>query len=71
MFSNLGVDMPAITIPAARVQQGTLQLFATSIKVRDLVTTGFYSVETLDPEDPNDTGYQRLLNSARAKKLAD
>lgn len=71
MFSSLGVDMPAITIAAARVQQGTLQLFATSIKVRDLVTTGFYSVETLDPEDPNDTGYQRLLNSARAKKLAD
>lgn len=71
MFSSLGVDMPAITIAAARVQQGTLQLFATSIKVRDLVTTGFYSVETLDPEDPNDTGYQRLLNSARAKKLPD
>jgi DGQHR domain-containing protein len=41
------------------------------MKVRDLVTAGFYSVETLDPEDPNDTGYQRLLNSARAKKLAD
>lgn len=63
--------MPAITIPAAKVQQGTLQLYATSIKVRDLVAPGFYSVETLDPEDPNDTGYQRLLNSTRAKKLAD
>lgn len=71
VFPNPGVTMPAITIPAAKVQQGSLQLFATSIKVRDLVATGFYSVETLDPEDPNDTGYQRLLNSARAKKLAD
>jgi len=63
--------MPQITIPAARVQQGSLTLFATSIKVRDIVAPGFYSVETLDPEDANDTGYQRLLNSARAKKLAD
>ena len=70
-FPNPGVTMPAITIPAAKVQQGSLQLFATSIKVRDLVATGFYSVETLDPEDPHDTGYQRLLNTARAKKLAD
>jgi hypothetical protein len=29
----------------------------------------FYSVETLDPS--NDKGFQRLLNTARAKKLAD
>lgn len=31
---------------------------------------GFYSVDTLDPEDGG-KGYQRLLNSARARRLAD
>jgi DGQHR domain-containing protein len=59
------------TIPAARVRQGALVLYTTSMKVRQLVSDGFYSVETLDPEDTNDKGYQRLLNTARAKKLAD
>lgn len=41
------------------------------MRVRDLVSEGFYSVETLDPINPNDKGYQRLLNTSRAKKLAD
>jgi hypothetical protein len=41
------------------------------LKVRDLASSGFYNVETLDPADTNDRGYQRLLNVARAKKLAD
>lgn len=63
--------MPTLTIPAACVRQGGLLLYSTSIKVRDLVSPNFYSVETLDPEDQNDKGYQRLLNTARAKKLAD
>jgi DGQHR domain-containing protein len=63
--------MAPITIPAARVKQGELALYATSLKVRILVAKGFYSVETLDPDNANATGYQRLLNSARAKKLAD
>jgi DGQHR domain-containing protein len=39
--------------------------------VKDLLSKGFYSVERLDPEDEDDGGYQRLLNKARAKKLAD
>jgi DGQHR domain-containing protein len=60
-----------LKLPAARIQQGALTLFATSIKVKDLLADGFYSVETLDPEDPNDRGYQRVLNKGRAKKLAD
>ena len=60
-----------IVIAASRVRQGALTLYTTSIKVRDLVSEGFYSVETLDPENLNDKGYQRLLNKARAKKLAD
>jgi len=58
-------------IPATRVRQGSLTLYATSLRVADLVIPGFYSVETLDPDNANDSGYQRLLNKARAKRLAD
>jgi DGQHR domain-containing protein len=63
--------MSVITIPSTRVRQGNLTIYATAMKVRDLVMPGFYSVETLDPEDPTDQGYQRLLNRTRAKKVAD
>ena len=62
--------MTTITVPAARVQQGSLSLFATAISVRDLMMPGFYTVETLDPDD-GDKGFQRLLNAGRARKLAD
>src|SRR5437016_6086614 len=63
--------MAIIKIPAARVKQGELLLYTTSLKVKDLVSEKerFYSVETLDPVA--DKGFQRLLNTARAKKLAD
>jgi len=57
--------------PASLVKQGGLILYATSLKVSDLLIPNFYSVETLDPDDQSDKGYQRLLNKARAKKLAD
>lgn len=60
-----------ITAPAAQVTQGDLKLFTTSLKVRTLMQPGFYSVEKLDPENPNEPGYQRVLNKARAKKLAN
>ncbi|HEX8575756.1 MAG TPA: DGQHR domain-containing protein [Flavobacterium sp.] len=60
-----------IVRPAALVKQGQLTLYSTSLKVSDLLIPNFYSVETLDPEDDNDKGYQRLLNKARAKRLAD
>jgi hypothetical protein len=60
-----------ITRAAALVKQGGLTLYATSLKVSDLLINNFYSVEQLDPEDPRDKGYQRLLNKSRAKKLAD
>ncbi len=63
--------MATITIPAARLQQGELVLYSTAIKVKELVAEGFYNVETLDPANANTQGYQRLLNKARAKKLAD
>ena len=62
---------PVITRPAALVKQGNLQLYATSFPVRDLVSEGFYDIERLDPDNPEDKGYQRLLNKSRAKKLAD
>lgn len=60
-----------IIIPASRVRQGTLVLYTTSMMVKDLLIDNFYNVETLDPDDTNDTGYQRVLNKARAKRLAD
>jgi hypothetical protein len=64
-------SMTKIHIPAARIRQGGLVLYATTLKVSDLVSENFYNVETLDPADPDDKGYQRLLNIARAKRLAD
>lgn len=63
--------MTKINIKAARVKQGTLKLYTTSMRVKDLVQPGFYSVEKLDPTDKNDKGYQRLLNETRARRLAD
>lgn len=63
--------MKEITLPVARVQQGDLTLFSTAIKVKTLIQDGFYSVETLDPSSSSDSGYQRLLNKGRARKLAD
>lgn len=60
-----------ITRPAAKVTQGGLTLYTTSLRVRDLLVEGFYDIERLDPENLNDRGYQRLLNKARAKRLAD
>ncbi|WP_374558544.1 DGQHR domain-containing protein [Thermomonas sp.] len=66
-----GDRMKKIEVAASRAKQGNLELYVTAIAVRDLIAPGFYSVETLDPDDANDKGYQRLLNKARAKKLAD
>lgn len=60
-----------ITRPAALVKQGSLKLYTTSLRVRDLLMDNFYDIERLDPENPDDRGYQRLLNKARAKKFAE
>ena len=60
----------SITLPVAKSVQGDLVLYSTSIEVKYLVQPDFYSVEKLDPENKTETGYQRLLNTARAKKLA-
>ncbi|MFZ0335199.1 MAG: DNA sulfur modification protein DndB [Candidatus Acidiferrales bacterium] len=63
--------MAELELAAARIRQGKLTLYSTSLKVKDLLAKDFFSVETLDPEDNDDSGFQRLLNKARAKKLAD
>lgn len=63
--------MALLELPVAKVEQGDLTLFATAIKVKILIGENFYSVETLDPSDSSDNGFQRLLNHARARKLAD
>ena len=57
--------------PASLVKQGDLTLYATSLRVSDLLIPNFYSIERLDPENACEKGYQRLLNKSRAKKLAD
>ena len=64
--------MDKIIRPASQVKQGDLILYATSLKVSDLLLQEpeFYSIERLDPNNPQ-AGYQRLLNENRAKKLAD
>ena len=63
--------MAILELPVAKVQQGDLTLYSTAIKVKILTQNQFYSVETLDPKDQGDSGYQRLLNQARARKLSD
>ena len=62
--------MGTITRPAALVRQGSLRLYATSLRVSDLKRDNFYTISKLDPEDGG-PGYQRLLNEGRAKRLAD
>lgn len=62
--------METITRPAALVRQGSLKLYATSLKVRDLKRANFYTISKLDPDDEG-SGYQRLLNEGRAKRLAE
>jgi len=59
-----------ITRPAALVRQGSLKLYATSIKVAHLNLPNFYTINKLDPEEAG-PGYQRILNQGRAKRLAD
>src|ERR1035437_5100398 len=70
LFSNYNMTKK-ISRPASLVKQGGLILYATSLKVSDLLIPNFYSIERLDPENANEKGYQRLLNKGRAKKLAD
>lgn len=62
--------MENITRPAALVRQGSLKLYATSLKVSDLNRKDFYTINKLDPGGSG-PGYQRLLNEGRAKRLSE
>jgi len=62
--------LATITRPAALVRQGVLRLYATSLQVRDLMRPNFYTINKLDSADEA-SGYQRLLNEGRAKRLAE
>ena len=54
---------------AARVQQGDLKFYTASVRVKDALSDRFYNVDHLDPE--TDKGFQRILEKARTKKIAD
>ncbi|MCL2521313.1 MAG: DGQHR domain-containing protein [Erysipelotrichales bacterium] len=59
-----------LELKACKVNQGNLMLYLTAMKVRELLSENFYTVERLDPLDNENKGYQRLLNEGRAKKLS-
>jgi DGQHR domain-containing protein len=54
---------------AVKIQQGELTIYATSLKVEHLMKDNFYQVDKLDSSESG-SGYQRVLDKTRAKKLA-
>lgn len=59
--------MPQITRPGVEVRQGHLTLFLTYVTPQDFAIPGFYDVDRLEPQGQ---GFQRILNDARANRLA-
>ncbi len=59
-----------ITRAAAKIQQGRLTIYSTSLFVSDLLEPNFYQIERLDSSDST-KGYQRVLDEKRKKKLAE
>lgn len=55
---------------AIKVRQSDFRLFSTSLKVGTLLSEGFYSVEPLNPIDPETGNYQRELIPKRAEEIA-
>lgn len=55
--------------PASKIKQGSLTLFATSLRVQDLKLPNFFKIDKLD--SGQGTGYQRVLNEGRAKRLSE
>lgn len=55
---------------AIKVRQSGFRLFSTSLKVGDLLSEGFYSIEPLNPIDPETGNYQRELIPKRAEEIA-
>lgn len=54
---------------ASKVVQGTLVIYATSLKVSDLMVPNFYKVDKLDATSTN-SGFQRVLDKTRARRLS-
>lgn len=59
-----------LTKPAVKVAQGNLTIYATSLKVKDLLIPQFYQVDKLDASNES-SGFQRVLDKTRTKRLAD
>ncbi len=57
--------------PAAKIKQGRLTIYATSLFVSDLLIDDFFQIERLDPTLGKEKGYQRVLDERRKKKFAD
>lgn len=55
--------------PAVQIRQGELTLYLTYVTPRDLFNGDFYTVDKLEPSD-EDTGFQRILSTPRANRLA-
>ena len=58
-----------LVLPATEVSQGLLKFYSASVSVRDVLSPTFYSVDQLDPRAG--TGFQRVLDTGRARKIAD
>lgn len=54
---------------ASKVVQGSLVIYATSLKVSDLMVPQFYKVDKLDASSTN-SGFQRVLDKTRARRLS-
>jgi DGQHR domain-containing protein len=57
--------------PAAKIKQGSLTIYSTSLFVSDLLVDNFFQIERLDPTLGKEKGYQRVLDERRKKKFAD
>jgi DGQHR domain-containing protein len=60
-----------ITKAAAKIKQGNLTLYSTSLFVSDLLENNFFQIDRLDVSSISEKGYQRVLDERRKKKFAD
>lgn len=60
-----------ITKAAAKINQGSLVIYSTSLYVSDLLNDDFFQIDRLDASLENEKGYQRVLDERRTKKLAE
>lgn len=60
-----------ITRAAAKIKQGNLTIYSTSLFVSDLLENNFFQIDRLDASSGSEQGYQRVLDERRKKKFAD